>query len=56
MAGLEHVHARGIIHRDMKPENVFLTRHDVVKIGDFGISRVLQPGEDFGQTVAGTAT
>jgi len=53
-AGLEHVHARGIIHRDMKTENVFLTRHDVVKIGDFGISLVLQPGEDYGQTSAGT--
>ncbi len=37
---LKHVHERHILHRDLKPGNIFLMRNGVVKLGDFGISKV----------------
>lgn len=40
-----YCHAAGIAHRDLKLENVFLGGHDNVKIGDFGLSSLLRPGE-----------
>lgn len=44
LMGLNHIHSKRVIHRDLKPQNIFLTglKADVVKIGDFGISKVLR--------------
>lgn len=36
--GLEYLHKRNIIHLDIKPENIFLTEENVLKLGDFGLS------------------
>eukprot|EP00057_Strongylocentrotus_purpuratus_P031627 XP_785160.3 PREDICTED: eukaryotic translation initiation factor 2-alpha kinase 4 [Strongylocentrotus purpuratus] len=36
--GLAHIHLQGMIHRDLKPVNIFLDSNDFVKIGDFGLA------------------
>lgn len=40
LAALSHAHQRGIIHRDVKPQNILVSRSGQIKIGDFGIAGV----------------
>ena len=51
---LEYVHSRKILHRDLKTQNIFLTKDNTVKLGDFGISKVLECTQDHAMTVQGT--
>ena len=40
--GMHFCHARGIMHRDLKPQNLLINRHGVLKIADFGLARAFQ--------------
>ncbi|KAJ3023713.1 Chk1 protein kinase [Thoreauomyces humboldtii] len=40
LAGLEHLHSRGVAHRDLKPENILLDHDGNLKISDFGLATV----------------
>ena len=51
---LKFLHDKHILHRDLKTANVFLTSKNVVKLGDFGISTVLQNTVACAKTVCGT--
>ncbi|XP_078369290.1 serine/threonine-protein kinase Nek1-like isoform X1 [Oculina patagonica] len=51
---LKHVHDRKILHRDLKSQNIFLTKSGIVKLGDFGIARVLHSTVELARTAIGT--
>lgn len=37
--GVMAMHSKNILHRDIKTQNIFITQNDILKMGDFGISR-----------------
>jgi len=52
--GLQYIHSKKILHRDLKTQNIFLTKQDIIKIGDFGISKSLNHTLDLATTAIGT--
>ena len=51
---LKHCHDKKILHRDLKSQNIFCTKKGIVKLGDFGIARVLSNTRSKAKTVVGT--
>jgi len=51
---LGYVHKQKVLHRDIKSSNVFLSAVGKCKLGDFGISKVLENTVDAALTVVGT--
>ncbi len=50
---IDHAHRQGVIHRDLRPANVFVTEKGLLKVGDFGTSRFLEIAAH-GTTVIGS--
>ncbi|XP_053723685.1 serine/threonine-protein kinase Nek4 isoform X2 [Synchiropus splendidus] len=51
---LQYLHERNILHRDLKTQNIFLTKNNIIKVGDLGIARVLENQNDMASTLIGT--
>lgn len=50
----QYLHERNILHRDLKTQNIFLTKTNIIKVGDLGIARVLENQNDMASTLIGT--
>ncbi|KAL8945357.1 MAG: hypothetical protein Q9211_000127 [Gyalolechia sp. 1 TL-2023] len=46
MLGIEYLHAQGVVHRDIKPDNCLLTEDNVLKVVDFGVSEMFEKSSE----------
>jgi len=53
-SAIKYIHSRNTLHRDIKSQNIFLTKKGQIKLGDFGISKVLENSMDYAKTSLGT--
>ena len=54
LKGLEYVHSHRILHRDLKSSNILITKSGILKLGDFGISKILELTGEKALTTIGT--
>ena len=51
--GLKEIHNIKLIHRDLTPDNIFMDKNNKIKIGDFGVSKILTTSINFTKTPVG---
>src|SRR5205823_1081593 len=54
--GLKHAHEKSMIHRDIKPDNILLTKDGVVKVADLGLAKDTEEDTSLTKTGAGAGT
>lgn len=54
LLALQHLHQRKILHRDIKTKNVFVTKENKIKLGDFGLSKMLDASTSYTASAVGT--
>ncbi|KAG2432825.1 hypothetical protein HXX76_008559 [Chlamydomonas incerta] len=53
-SAISYIHSKRVLHRDLKTQNIFIAKGGIIKLGDFGISKVLERTDSFATTVTGT--
>ena len=52
LLGLQHIHDKKIVHRDIKTLNIFIAQNDFIKIGDLGVARFMSTNTAMAETGA----
>ena len=50
---IKYIHDLKILHRDIKTQNIFVTKENIIKLGDFGIAKILNSTTDLARTAIG---